>query len=72
MAALLPSSSLKFRPNDGNRLDAGYQNLLHQEKEDRVCYLVGAICSRDVITLTPEDSLFTAMQHFDLKGVGEI
>jgi chloride channel protein, CIC family len=48
------------------------KNILHQEKEDRVCYLVGAICSRDVIMLTPDDTLFTAMELFDLKGIEEI
>jgi chloride channel protein, CIC family len=48
------------------------KNLLHREVEDRVCYLVGAICSRDVIMLTPDDTLFTAMQLFDLKGIEEI
>ena len=48
------------------------RNLLHQEKEERVCYLVGAICSRDVIMLTPDDTLFTAMELFHLKGIEEI
>ena len=48
------------------------RNLLHQEKEERVCYLVGAICSRNVIMLTPDDSLFTAMELFHLKGIEEI
>jgi len=47
------------------------KNILHDE-EQRVCYLVGAICSRDVITLTPDDNLYDAMQLFDLKGIDEI
>lgn len=48
------------------------KNLLHREAEDRVCYLVGSICSRDVIMLTPDDTLYTAMQLFDLQGIEEI
>ncbi|MCL7487008.1 MAG: chloride channel protein [Desulfobulbaceae bacterium] len=47
------------------------KNILHDE-EQRVCYLVGAICSRNVITLTPDDNLYDAMQLFDLKGIDEI
>lgn len=47
------------------------KNILHDE-EQRVCYLVGAICSRDVITLTPDDNLYDAMQLFDIKGIDEI
>lgn len=47
------------------------KNILHDE-EQRVCYLVGAICSRDVITLTPDDNLYDAMQLFDVKGIDEI
>ncbi len=47
------------------------KNILHDE-EQRVCYLVGAICSRDVIKLTPDDNLYDAMQLFDLKGIEEI
>ncbi len=48
------------------------KNLLNQDKEERVCYLVGAICSHDVITLTPNDTLYTAMELFNLKGIEEI
>lgn len=48
------------------------KNILHRAEEERVCYLVGGICSRDVITLTPDDSLYTAMQLFDVKGIEEI
>ncbi|WP_457574235.1 chloride channel protein [Desulfolithobacter sp.] len=47
------------------------KNILHDE-EQRVCYLVGAICSRDVIFLTPDDNLYDAMQLFDVKGIEEI
>ncbi len=48
------------------------KSILHQAEEERVCYLVGGICNRDVITLTPDDSLYTAMQLFDIKGIEEI
>jgi len=47
------------------------KTILHDE-EQRVCYLVGAICTRDVIMLTPDDHIYTAMQLFDLKGIDEI
>ncbi|MCI5145546.1 MAG: chloride channel protein, partial [Candidatus Electrothrix sp. AR3] len=46
------------------------KTILHDE-EQRCCYLVGAICSRDVITLTPDHNLFDAMQLFDIKGIEE-
>ncbi|MBW6519567.1 MAG: chloride channel protein [Desulfoarculaceae bacterium] len=48
------------------------KNILHKSNAERVCYLVGGICSRDVIMLTPDDSLYTAMQLFDIKGIEEI
>jgi len=48
------------------------KNILHRAEEERVCYLVGGICSRDVIMLTPDNSLYTAMQLFDVKGIEEI
>ncbi|MBC8208230.1 MAG: chloride channel protein [Desulfobulbaceae bacterium] len=48
------------------------KNILHRAEEERVCYLVGGICNRNVITLTPDDSLYTAMKLFDLKGIEEI
>jgi CIC family chloride channel protein len=48
------------------------KNILHKTEDERVCYLVGGICSRDVIMLTPDDSLYTAMQLFDIKGIEEI
>ncbi len=47
------------------------KTILHDE-EQRVCHLVGAICSRDVIFLTPDDNLYDAMQLFDVKGIEEI
>ena len=47
------------------------KNILHDE-EQRVCSLVGGICSRNVIKLTPDDNLYDAMQLFDLKGIEEI
>jgi CIC family chloride channel protein len=47
------------------------KNILHDE-EQRVCFLVGAICSRNVIKLTPDDNIYDAMQLFDLKGIEEI
>jgi len=47
------------------------KTILHDE-EQRVCFLVGAICSRDVISMTPDDNLYDAMQLFDVKGIEEI
>jgi CIC family chloride channel protein len=47
------------------------KSILHDE-EQRVCHLVGAICSRDVMTLTPEHNLYDAIQLFDVKGIDEI
>ncbi len=47
------------------------KNLLHDE-EMRVCHLVGDICSREVIMLTLDDTLYDAMQLFDIKGIEEI
>lgn len=47
------------------------KTLLHSE-EQRICYLVGAICTRNVIMLTPDDNLYEAMQLFDVKGIEEI
>ncbi len=47
------------------------KTILHDE-EQRVCSLVGAICTRDVIMLTPDDNLYDAMQLFDIKGIDEI
>lgn len=47
------------------------KTILHDE-EQRVCFLVGAICSRDVISMTPDDNLYDAIQLFDVKGIEEI
>lgn len=47
------------------------KTLLH-DAEQRVCYLVGAICTRDVIMLTPDHNLYEAMDLFDIKGIDEI
>ena len=47
------------------------KTILHSE-EERVCHLVGAICTRDVITLTPDTNLYEAMKLFDIKGIDEI
>ena len=40
--------------------------------EERICQLVGGICSRNVIMLTPDDNLYEAIQLFDVKGIDEI
>ena len=45
--------------------------ILHDE-ELRVNASVGNICARNVITLTPDDDLYTAMALFDKKGIEEI
>lgn len=47
------------------------KTILHDE-EQRCCHLVGAICSRDVICLTPDDHLYDAIRLFDIKGIEEI
>ena len=46
--------------------------LIHSEYRDRVGQLVGSICNRDVIFLSHEDTLYTAMRLFDVKGIEEI
>ncbi len=48
------------------------KNLLQGDAKERGDHLVGTVCSRDVITLTHEDTLFTAMRLFDIKGIEEI
>jgi chloride channel protein, CIC family len=48
------------------------KNILHREEKEQIAYKVGGICNRDVTMLTPDDSLFTAMQLFDVKGLEEI
>jgi CIC family chloride channel protein len=47
------------------------KTILHDD-EQRCCHLVGAICSREVISLTPEDNLYDAIRLFDVKGIEEI
>ncbi|MCK9296069.1 MAG: chloride channel protein [Desulfobulbaceae bacterium] len=47
------------------------KTILHDE-ELRANASVGNICARDVITLTPDDNLFTAMELFQKKGIEEI
>lgn len=42
------------------------------DEQARECQLVGAICSRKVIMLTPDDSLYEAIQLFDVKGIDAI
>lgn len=48
------------------------KNIIHRDTSERISQYVGAICHRDVITLTPDDTLYTAMQLFDIKGIEEI
>lgn len=48
------------------------KNLLQSDATERGHHLVGTVCSRNVITLTHEDTLFTAMKLFDIKGIEEI
>ncbi len=45
--------------------------ILHDENR-RLEAHVGDVCSRDVIVLTLDDNLYTAMLLFDLKGIEEI
>jgi CIC family chloride channel protein len=45
--------------------------ILHDETQ-RMEALVGNVCSRKVLVLTPDDDLYTAMSLFDLKGIEEI
>ena len=47
------------------------KNILHDE-ELRLGSRVGDICERNVITLTPDDNLYTALTHYDVKGIEEI
>ena len=48
------------------------KNILHKGEKERIAYKVGGVCNRNVLTLTPDDSLYTAMQLFDMKGIEEI
>ncbi len=47
------------------------KSILHDE-ELRLAVHVGNICAREVIALTPDDNLYTAMTYFDAKGIDEI
>ena len=47
------------------------KSILHDE-ELRLSATVGNICSRKVVVLTPNDTLFDAMRLFDSKGIEEI
>ncbi len=47
------------------------KTILHSE-EERICHLVGAICTHEVIMLTPDTNLYEAMKLFDIKGIDEI
>ena len=47
------------------------KNILHDETLRRNA-LVGDICTRKVVVLTPDDNLYTAMALFDASGLEEI
>ncbi len=47
------------------------KNILH-DQELRLSVHVGNLCSRNVIMLTPADTLHTALTLFDVKGIEEI
>ncbi len=47
------------------------KSIIHDE-ELRLCATVGNICTRKVVTLTPDDSFYDAMTLFVLKGIEEI
>lgn len=47
------------------------KNILHDE-ELRCTATVGKVCSRNVVFLTPDDNLYTAITLFDRKGFDEI
>ena len=47
------------------------KTILHDEKM-RCSATVGSVCARDVVFLTPDDTLYTAMSLFDRKGYEEI
>ncbi len=48
------------------------KNIIHRDTSERTSQMVGTVCNREVITLTPDDSLYTAMDLFDRKGIEEI
>ncbi len=47
------------------------KTIIHDEKL-RCGATVGKICTRNVIFLTPDDNLYTAMSYFDSKGFEEL
>ncbi len=47
------------------------KSIIHDE-ELRLCATVGNICTRNVVTLTPDDSFYDAMTMFVMKGIEEI
>ncbi len=47
------------------------KNLLHDE-EQRCTATVGKVCNRNVVFLTPDDTLYDAIRLFDLRGYDEI
>jgi len=48
------------------------KSIIHRESHERSAQTVGAICQRDIIMLTPDDTLYHALQLFDIKGIEEI
>ena len=48
------------------------KTVLHQNQQQRASQKVGTICNRRVIALTPNDTLYAAMQLFDSQGYEEI
>ena len=48
------------------------KNILHRGEKERIAYKVGGVCNRNVLMLTPDDNLYSAMQIFDMKGIEEI
>lgn len=47
------------------------KSIIHDQKL-RLNARVGDICERNVITLTPDDDLYTALTYYDVKGIEEI
>jgi CIC family chloride channel protein len=47
------------------------KGILH-DKELHLSATVGDICTRNVLTLTPDDNIYTAMTYFDVRGIAEI
>jgi CIC family chloride channel protein len=48
------------------------KQIIQRDSETRAEQTVGSICHRDIIMLTPDDTLYRAMQLFDIKGIEEI